>query len=80
MIVARLVSELDALPALPRGRIACPMDDGSQIVVMLTYRSGRRVTVALGPTGCRVATNGDQVRTADGSPGLVALLEQLTSP
>src|ERR1700722_1695203 len=54
--VQRLASELTALPKT-RGRIACPMDDGSEIAVEFSYSHSASVTVTVGLTGCRTVSN-----------------------
>jgi hypothetical protein len=84
-LVTRLVDELDALPAYPKG-LLCQLDDGSQVLALLAYPHGRQVTVALDETGCNRVTNGDVVRTASGygdtpvGPQLVAELKALAAP
>jgi hypothetical protein len=82
----RLQRELDALPSFPPGPVACPFDDGSQIVTRLAYRGGHRVTIALGLGGCARVTNGSVVRTAYGfgaprqfGPKLLNELQRLTA-
>jgi len=83
--VRELVSQFDRLPPL-RGAVACPADDGSQIVALLAYPSGHRVTISVGLTGCELVTNGSVHRTALGmgsppafGPQLVTQLERLVS-
>jgi hypothetical protein len=80
-----LVSEFGRLPRFAPGAIACPMDDGSQIVALLSYPGGRSVSVSVGLSGCTRVTNGDVVRTALGigpsprsGPELLKRLEHLT--
>jgi hypothetical protein len=76
-LVARLVRELDTLPAISPGPpIPCSSDDASQIVALLGYPNGRRVTIAIGLTGCTFVTNGSVSRLA--SRQLLAGLERLT--
>ena len=65
-LVAHLVNEFDTLPPYPKQTFFCPLDDGSQILALLVYSDGERVTVALDRTGCRRVTNGDLVRIANG--------------
>jgi hypothetical protein len=84
-VVSRLVREFDKLPPFPRGAVACPNDDGSEILALFAYPNGGRVTVELDLTGCQGATNGDLVRIAAGfgtprefGPQLLAELERLT--
>jgi hypothetical protein len=76
--VTTLVAELDQLPPF-KGSYACPNDDGSQVVALLTYPNGRRVTVVAHLRGCSPVANGSVVRTALGQPGQVGpkLLAQL---
>ena len=64
-IVDQLVTELDRLPAL-RGAVACPADDGSQILALLAYPGGHQVSISVGLTGCALVTNGSVHRTAAG--------------
>jgi len=82
-LVRQLVSEFDRLPSL-HGAVACPADDGSQIVAVLAYPGGRDVTISVGLTGCEAVTNGSVSRTALGmgsppafGPQLVTQLEHL---
>jgi hypothetical protein len=82
-VVRQLVGEFDRLPRL-HGVVACPMDDGSQIVALVSYPAGRRVTISVGLTGCRLVTNGSVHRSAEGlgsprtfGPQLVATLTRL---
>jgi hypothetical protein len=76
IVVRRLVSELDRLPALT-GSVACPFDDGSEIVALLVYPHGRHATISVGLTGCAVVTNGRVHRTAAGRRSFLAHLELL---
>ncbi len=83
-LIAHLVDELDALPPFPRLPFACPMDDGSQILVLLRYTHGQSVTVAVDTTGCNRVSNGDLARIANGygnavGPRLLAELRSLTA-
>jgi hypothetical protein len=73
--IRELVAELDRLPQLV-GPVACPFDDGSQIVAHLSYRDGRAVTIGIDLTGCNLVTNGDLHRAAFDSVG-IQLLKQL---
>jgi hypothetical protein len=65
-LIAQLAGEFDTLPPYPGLTYRCPLDDGSQILALLRYAGGERVTVALATTGCRRVTNGDLVRVASG--------------
>ncbi len=85
-VVRRLVDEFDRLPPPPAGAVACPDDDGSQIVALVSYPAGQQVTIAVGLTGCALVTNGSVHRTAAGigspptfGPQLVAQLERLVA-
>ena len=85
VLVRELVSEFGRLPPL-RGAVACPADDGSQIVALLAYPRGHRVTISVGLTGCELVTNGSVHRAALGmgtppafGPQLVAQLKRLVS-
>jgi hypothetical protein len=60
------VRQFNELPPFPPGAFACPADDGSQIVGLLAYPNGKRVTVAFELTGCQGVRNGDVVRLANG--------------
>lgn len=62
-LVRTLVAAFDRLPAL-HGPVACPADDGSQILAVLTYARGPAVPVSVGLKGCELAANGALVRTA----------------
>ena len=80
-----LVRQFNRLRQFPREPIACPMDDGSQILALLGYVNGRRVGIAVALTGCEGVTNGDLTRTAAAFGGppelgqrLLALLKRLT--
>jgi hypothetical protein len=82
-LVRPLVREFDRLPALS-GPVACPNDNGSQIVVLLSYPDGRQVSISVGLTGCALVSNGSVHRSAAGfgtpppfGPRLVAQLEHL---
>ena len=84
-VVIPLVREFNRLPPVPSGVIACPGDDGSEVVALFAYPHGRRVAVALKKTGCEGVTNGDFEDIADGfgraaqfGPQLVAKLQRLT--
>jgi hypothetical protein len=81
--VRQLVAEFNRLPSL-RGAVACPNDDGSEIVAWLAYPGGHQVPVSVGLTGCALVTNGSVHRTAAGfgtprafGPQLLTSLEQL---
>lgn len=81
--VTGLVRGFDRLPSAS-GTFHCPLDDGSEIVALLTYPHERTVTISVGLRGCQTVTNGDLRRTAAGTSGqpgptLVAQLERLTS-
>jgi hypothetical protein len=63
--VAFLAGELAALPD-QHGTVVCPADDGSQVLVTLTYPQSRSLAVSVGLRGCETATNGTVSRTASG--------------
>ena len=75
--VTRLTKEMDGLPKT-HGRIACPMDDGSEFVASFEYPHSGPATVSIGLTGCRTVTNGRLTRSAAGAAGS-RLVAQLTS-
>src|SRR5579862_4984692 len=66
--VKRLAAELNGLPKA-HGRIACPMDDGSELVASFTYPDAAPATVSVGLTGCRMVTNGRITRSASTAAG-----------
>jgi hypothetical protein len=79
----QLVTEFDRLPSM-QGAVACPSDDGSQILALLAYPGGHQVSISVGLTGCALVTNGSVHRTAAGfgtprtfGPQLLAALEHL---
>jgi hypothetical protein len=82
----RLISDFDALKALRGvGPIACPADNGSEVVAEFAYKGGHKVEIATRLHGCQPVTNGDINRLAaniDGKnpagPRLIALLKRLT--
>ena len=84
-LVHHVADELDALPRYPKGAVfSCPLDDGSEVLVLLAYPGGRRLTVSIGQTGCQNATNGDVGSLAGLNanrvgPRLQAELQRLTS-
>ncbi len=75
--VTRLTKEIDGLPKA-HGRIACPMDDGSELVASFEFPHSGPATVSIGLTGCRTVTNGRLTRSAAGAAGS-RLVAQLTS-
>ena len=76
-VLRRLVRRLDGLPDAA-GTYACPNDDGSQVVAHFAYPDGHRLTVAIGFSGCRLATNGR--RSGVATDALLRLLRRLTAP
>jgi hypothetical protein len=60
--IAKVVADLDALRPI-RGAFSCPTSDGSQVLALLAYPNGRRVTVSIATGGCGIVTNGNLVRT-----------------
>lgn len=84
-LVRKLVREFDQLPSQGPSAIACPSDDGSQILAVLAYPGSRVVTIAVHLQGCEEVTNESVARLAAGfgSPPafgtkLVAQLKRLT--
>jgi hypothetical protein len=75
-LVARLVSEFDKLRAAPSGPVACPNDNGAQILARVSYPDGHAVTVLVSLGGCGDVTNGDVVRS--GTRALFGELKRLT--
>jgi hypothetical protein len=85
-LVTKLVREFNELPPFPPGGFACPADVGSQILALLAYPNGQRLTIAFELSGCEGVMNGDLIRIANGygshprlGPRLLAELEQLAS-
>ncbi len=83
-LVTQLVRRFDGLPREPRRVFACPADDGSKIVALLSYPSGHQLQISVGLKGCELVTNGSVGRTAAGfgshpnrGPRLLAQLERL---
>jgi hypothetical protein len=81
--VAFFARELAALPE-QHGTVACPADDGSQVIATLMYPRSRSVAVSVGLRGCETVTNGTVSRTASGFgtptekvPPLVHQLERI---
>jgi hypothetical protein len=74
--VAALSRRFDALRPPPL--VACPMDDGSEIVASFLYREAPPDPVTVGLSGCEIVANGRLTRTASLPPG-PALLDQLTA-
>jgi hypothetical protein len=74
--VAALTGQFDALRAAPP-LVACPMNDGSEIVATFLYRQAPPDAVAVGLSGCEIVSNGHVSRTGSLPPG-PALLGRLT--
>ena len=72
-----LTRELNTLPDR-RGVYHCPMDDGSEIVLLAGYRALRPRRVIVGLTGCHFVTNGRTSRLGP-SRGAAHLVRQLTA-
>jgi hypothetical protein len=64
-LIKRLLVRFDELPTPPL-HVHCPMDNGSEIVALLSYPGGQQVTVTVRRTGCAETTNGNLVRSASG--------------
>jgi hypothetical protein len=75
-VLRRLVRRLDSLP-VAAGTYACPNDDGRQVVAHFAYPDGHRLTVAIGLSGCRFATNGRLTGVA--THALLRQLRRLTA-
>jgi hypothetical protein len=50
--IARLVSDANSLPVIPKGVIACGFDDGSYYEVRSSSAAGNAPTLHVGTTGC----------------------------
>lgn len=81
--VAFFAAELAALPR-QHGPVACPEDDGSQVVAALMYPGRKDLGISVGLRGCETVTNGAVTRTASGfgtppqkAPPLVHQLERI---
>jgi len=71
--VAALVTRLNRLPAVPKGAVSCPNDDGSGFVVILS--DGHALsTISIQRTGCAFVFSRNVASRSDG-----ALLNQLAS-
>jgi hypothetical protein len=84
-LMGQLVNEFDRLPSL-QGAVACPNDDGSQVLALLAYPDGREDSIGVDLSGCALVTNGSVHRYAAGfgsgpdlGPRLINQLEQLLS-
>jgi hypothetical protein len=76
-VIGDLVKRLNALAPVPAGPTACPEDNGSEVALLVGYRSGARATVTAELSGCRIVTRGHVRRSADLGPGGPALLAEL---
>ncbi len=61
-MVSALAADLDALRPI-KGAFSCPTSNGSQVLVLLAYPDGHRLTISVGTGGCGIVTNGRLVRT-----------------
>src|SRR5689334_1067369 len=61
-VIHRVTSGLNALPKMPNGAVACPADDGSQIVVYAMYKRSATRIVHVATAGCLTARRRDLVR------------------
>ena len=77
--VSRLVAEFDQVPPPSTRPVACPADDGSEIVAHLAYRSGHSVRIDVHLSGCGGFSNGDVGGAGSGerASALVSELERL---
>ena len=80
-IVRDLVRQLNLLPTLPRGAVACPDETGARIDAHMIYRGAPQLVVHIGISGCRVVWTKKVVRSAayDQGQRLTSELERLTS-
>jgi hypothetical protein len=78
-LVGRLTRELNGVPQR-HGLYNCPMDDGSEIVLLFGYRDLSPQRVIVGLRGCHFITNGwtDRLGTSRQAARLVAQLTALT--
>lgn len=78
--IEKLTAELDALPRMPPGAFACPLDRSASILVAARFSTGQVSDVLIGLEGCRIATNGVAHRWAEPARGkrLIAQLDALT--
>lgn len=77
--IRALVHRLDTLKGFPRGKaIACPADDGSEVVAFFRYRRLPVDAVVVHMQGCGPVSNGRITRSALFSSG-PALLRQLAT-
>jgi hypothetical protein len=60
--VGELVANLDGLRPI-KGALSCPTSDGAQVLALLVYANGERLTISVGTGGCGIVTNGNLVRT-----------------
>jgi hypothetical protein len=72
--IAAIARRADALPE-QSGTIACPLDNGSVVVVYAAYRGGHSAAVAVRLSGCRSATNGRLSRNGLTGAGYALALE-----
>jgi hypothetical protein len=75
--IAKDTRVLDGLPQA-HGGINCPLDNGSELVLIGAYKSGELASVSLGLSGCHVAINGHLSRLALDDPDGLALSKELT--
>jgi hypothetical protein len=76
-LIGRLTRELNELPER-HGVYHCPMDDGSEIVLLAGYRHLRPKRVIVGLTGCHFITNGTTSKLGP-SRGAAHLVKQLSA-
>ncbi len=74
--IAKDTRILDALPG-GHGTIACPVDNGSRVLLLAAYKSGRRASVSFQLSGCLTATNGHVLALAN--PAGQILAKELTA-
>jgi hypothetical protein len=74
--IARDTRILDVLPRA-HGTVGCPVDNGSEVLLLAAYESGRRAGVSFGLGGCLSATNGHVSSMALADPAGAALAKKL---
>jgi hypothetical protein len=78
--VARLASELDALPAGGDYAIACPADFGDDVVAYFGYPAGAEDPVTVDLSGCNTVTNGSLHRLGLDAPVVARLASLVPLP
>jgi hypothetical protein len=76
-VIGGLVKRLSGLGSMPAGVFSCPVDTGTEVALLVRYRSGAGATVTADLGGCRTVTRGPVRRWAEPSPGGPALVAEL---